>query len=116
MGNTFRAAGTMEIAGLDLSISQRRVEAILNAVPKYIGGFTLDDFEPGEVWAGLRPVSPDGIPFIGRFNKYQNLIAATGHAMLGITLAPVTGKIIAGVISGSKPPFDMTLLHPDRFA
>ncbi|HCV43296.1 MAG TPA: hypothetical protein DGH68_07410 [Bacteroidetes bacterium] len=116
MGNTFRAAGTMEIAGLDLSITQRRVEAILTAVPKYIGGFTLDDFKQGEVWAGLRPVSPDGVPFIGRFSRYNNLVVATGHAMLGITLAPVTGKIIADVISGSKPQFDMTLLHPDRFA
>lgn len=115
MGDTFRAAGTMEIAGLDLSITQRRVQAILNAVPQYIGGFTADDFASGEVWAGLRPVSPDGLPFIGRFGAYPNLIAATGHAMLGITLAPVTGKIVADVIAGNTPPFEMALMSPDRF-
>jgi D-amino-acid dehydrogenase len=115
MGNTFRVAGTMEIAGLDLGITRRRVEAILDAVPKYIGGFAPADFKHGEVWAGLRPVSPDGVPFIGRFKSHPNLIAATGHAMLGITLAPVTGKIIADIISGNKPQFDLALLRPDRF-
>ncbi len=116
MGDSFRAAGTMEIAGLNLTITQRRVQAIISAIPNYIGGFTPDDFKDGQVWAGLRPVSPDGVPFIGRFNKYPNLIAATGHAMLGITLGPVTGKIVADVITGSKPHFEMTLLHPDRFS
>jgi D-amino-acid dehydrogenase len=116
MGDTFRAAGTMEIAGLDLTITQRRVQTILNAVPDYVGGFTPDDFKNGEVWAGLRPVSPDGVPFIGRFKSYLNLIAATGHAMLGITLAPVTGKIVADVIAGTSPRFEMALLNPDRFS
>jgi D-amino-acid dehydrogenase len=116
MGDLFRAAGTMEIAGLDLSITQRRVDAILNAVPQYIGGFAPDHFKDGQVWAGLRPVSPDGVPFIGRFNKYPNLIAATGHAMLGITLAPVTGKIVTDVILGTTPGFNMSLLNPDRFS
>jgi D-amino-acid dehydrogenase len=115
MGDTMRFAGTMEIAGLDLSINQRRVQAILNAIPNYIGGFIPDDFKGGEVWAGLRPVSPDGLPFIGRFNAFPNLISATGHAMLGITLAPVTGKIVADVIAGNKPQFEMSLMHPDRF-
>lgn len=115
MGSTFRAAGTMEIAGIDLSINRRRVQAIVDAIPHYIGGFTSDDFATGEVWAGLRPVSPDGIPFIGRFNKYSNLIAATGHAMLGITLAPVTGMIVTDIIAGKKPQFEMALMSPDRF-
>lgn len=116
MGDTMRFAGTMEIAGLDLSITQRRVEAILNSVPNYIGGFSQEDFKDGEVWAGLRPVSPDGVPFIGRFRRYPNLIAATGHAMIGITLAPVTGSIVAGIITGDRSAFDMMLLDPDRFA
>ncbi len=115
MGDTMRFAGTMEIAGLDLTISQRRVEAILNSVPNYIGGFSQEDFGAGEVWAGLRPVSPDGVPFIGRFKRYPNLIAATGHAMIGITLAPVTGSIVADMIRGEPPVFDMRLLDPDRF-
>jgi D-amino-acid dehydrogenase len=115
MDDTFRVAGTMEIAGLDLGITQRRVQAMLNAVPKYIGGFMPQDFRDGEVWAGLRPVSPDGLPFIGRFATYPNMIAATGHAMLGITMANVTGSIVADLIDGKTPPFEMGLLSPDRF-
>lgn len=115
MGDTMRFAGTMEIAGLDLGITQRRVDAILNSVPDYIGGFSQTDLKEGEVWAGLRPVSPDGVPFIGRFKRYPNLIAATGHAMIGITLAPITGSIVADMIRGEPPAFDMRLLDPDRF-
>ena len=115
MGDTFRVAGTMEIAGLDLSITQRRVDAILNAVPNYIGGFSPSVFAGGLLWAGLRPVSPDGVPFIGRFKRYPNLIAATGHAMVGISLATVTGKVVSEIALGEKPAFDMQLLSPDRF-
>jgi D-amino-acid dehydrogenase len=115
MGDTFRAAGTMEIAGIDLSINQRRVHAILAAIPEYIGGFVPDDFLNGQVWAGLRPVSPDGVPFIGPFRKYPNVIAATGHAMLGITLAHVTGKIVSDCIHGADTGYPMKQLSPDRF-
>jgi D-amino-acid dehydrogenase len=116
MGDTFRAAGTMEIAGLDLAINQRRIQAIVNALPEYIGGFVPEDFANGKTWAGLRPVTPDGVPFIGRFKAYPNLVAATGHAMLGITLAPVTGKIVSDIITQQDPGFEMSLLHPERFS
>lgn len=115
LGDTFRVAGTMEIAGLDVSITHRRVKAILDAVPNYIDGFEPADFREGDVWSGLRPVSPDGLPFVGRFAAYPNLVAATGHAMLGITLAPVTGKIVAELLAGKQPPFGTSLLDPDRF-
>lgn len=116
MGDRLRAAGTMEIAGLDSSISQRRVDAILNSIPQYIGGVAPADFSIGEVWAGLRPVSPDGLPYIGRFQSYSNLIAATGHAMIGISLATVTGKLVAEIAGGQKPSINVSLLSPDRFS
>ena len=115
MGDTLRFAGTMELAGLDLSITQRRVNAIQKAIDLYIGGFSDADFQNKEVWSGLRPVSPDGVPFIGRFKDYPNLIAATGHAMIGMSLAPVTGKIVSQLVEGEQPGFDMRLLNPDRF-
>jgi D-amino-acid dehydrogenase len=63
----------------------------------------------------LRPVSPDGMPYIGRFKAYPNLIAATGHAMIGISLAPVTGKLVAEIAKNEKPSIDVSLLNPDRF-
>ncbi len=115
MGDTIRFAGTMEIAGLDLTITQRRVDAILNSIPNYIGGFEKSDFNGVQPWAGLRPVSPDGMPYIGRFKSYSNLIAATGHAMIGISLAPVTGKIVSKIVQEERVEFDMNLLNPDRF-
>ncbi len=115
MGDTLRFAGTMEIAGVDTSITRRRVEAILNAVPGYMGGFQPSEFDHVEPWAGLRPVSPDGVPYIGRFRAYPNLIAATGHAMIGMSLAPMTGKVVAEIATNAKTSVDLALLSPDRF-
>ncbi len=114
MGETIRFAGTMEIAGLDLSITRRRVDAIINSIPDYIGGFEKSDFTAAQPWAGLRPVSPDGLPYIGRFKSFPNLIAATGHAMIGMSLAPVTGNMVSKIVSGEQTGFDTTLLDPDR--
>jgi D-amino-acid dehydrogenase len=116
MGNTLRFAGTMEIAGLDLSITKRRVDAILLSLKNYFGGFDNLRASEGDVWAGLRPVSPDGLPYIGRFKSYSNLIAATGHAMIGVSLAPVTGKLVAEIATNEMPSFDLSLLNPDRFS
>lgn len=115
LGDSIRFAGTMELAGLDLSINQRRIGAILKAVPLYLEGIPTPDPSSAAVWSGLRPCSPDGLPYIGRFRRHANLIAATGHAMLGITLAAVTGAIVADLIAGRSPAHDLGLLNPDRF-
>lgn len=116
MVNAMRFAGTMEIAGLDLSITQRRVDAILHSLKHYFGGFDDLRAQDGVVWAGLRPVSPDGLPYIGRFQSFSNLIAATGHAMIGMSLAPITGKLVTDIIANVKPSNDLTLLEPERFS
>jgi len=76
IGNSLRFAGTLELAGLDLSINKRRVNAILNSIPDYISNFNLKDINQIKPWAGLRPCTPDGLPFIGRFKAFENLIAA----------------------------------------
>ncbi len=115
MGDRLRFAGTMELAGNDLSINQRRVQAICNAVPKYLPNLGAVDLLRAEIWAGLRPCTPDGLPYIGAFHEYGNLIAATGHAMLGITLAPITGKLVADLIFRQPIALDMSALHPERF-
>ena len=113
--DSLRFAGTMETAGIDLSINRARVEAILNAIPMYFGNIERPDATSGELWGGMRPVTPDGLPYVGRFRQYPNLIAATGHAMLGISLSAVTGKLIAEIVSGQKPSHDLTLLNPNRY-
>ncbi len=115
MGARLRFAGTMELAGNDLSINQRRVQAILRAVPKYLPQLDTGDLSRAEVWAGLRPCTPDGLPYIGAFRAYGNLIAATGHAMLGITLAPITGKLVADLLLNQPTALNTEALHPERF-
>jgi D-amino-acid dehydrogenase len=115
MGETLRFGGTMEIAGLDETINTPRVEGILEAIPRYFPEFGPADFQNLPVWHGLRPCSPDGLPYIGRFKRWSNLTAATGHAMMGVSLAPITGKLIAEVLSGEKPEIPLELLSPERF-
>jgi D-amino-acid dehydrogenase len=116
MGGTLRFGGTMEIAGLSERINPRRVQGIIHAIPRYYPDFTPADFEGIQPWSGLRPCSPDGLPYVGRFAAYDNLSTATGHAMMGLSLGPVTGRLMAEVLSGEKPSLDLTLLSPDRYA
>jgi len=115
MGLRLRFSGTMELAGLDTTINMRRVRALLGSVSSYIGNVDATTLERGDIWAGLRPCSPDGLPFIGRFRNYENLIAATGHAMVGVSLAPITGKLVAEIVHGRIPSIDLLPLRPDRY-
>jgi len=115
LGDRLRFAGTLELAGLDLSVNARRVRAILNAVPRYLSDISPADAMNIEPWAGLRPCTPDGLPLVGRSEAFRNLVVATGHAMLGLSLAPVTGKIVAEIVKGAPPSFDLAPLRPDRF-
>ena len=116
MDGALRVGGTMEIAGLDESITQRRVRGITRAFPQYFPAFAEADFTVVRPWSGLRPVSPDGMPYIGRAQRWKNLTIATGHAMMGLSLAPATGKIAAGILAGENPPVALDLVSPDRFA
>lgn len=115
MGSALRFAGTMEIMGTDLSVNAARVHGIRKAIPQYFPKFRSGDFVGLPVWSGLRPCSPDGLPYVGRFKRYSNLIAATGHAMMGISLAPATGRLVSEMISGEIVSIDCARLNPDRF-
>ena len=115
MGDMLRFAGTLELAGLDFSINERRVQAILKAVPEYFPDLNPDYLETIEIWCGLRPCTPDGVPFLGRAPGFENVIVAAGHAMIGISLGPVTGKLVAELISDEIPSVDLSLLEVDRF-
>ena len=115
MGDKLRFAGTLELAGMDTSINRRRVAAIVNAVPRYVPAWTSDALELIEVWRGLRPCTPDGLPFLGRPRDYDNLTVAAGHAMIGVSLGAVTGAVTACVVQGEEPGFDLSLCNVDRF-
>jgi len=109
-----RFAGTMEFSGINHRIRRERVEAIARAGGNYYTSLEISEEEKAAAKCGLRPVSPDGLPFIGRPAKYDNLIIATGHAMMGWSLGPATGKLVSELIAGRKPSMPMDSFHPDR--
>jgi len=115
MDGQLRVGGTMEIAGLDESINQRRVNGILKALPRYYPAFQPEDFRGLPAWSGLRPCSPDGLPYLGRARRYNNLVVATGHAMMGVSLGPISGLLAAELLSNDNVPIDISLLNPDRY-
>jgi D-amino-acid dehydrogenase len=115
MAGKLRFGGTMEIAGLNEDINLRRVQGIIKNVPRYYPAFSPRDFEGISPWCGLRPCSPDGLPYLGRTLKFSNLMVACGHAMMGLSLGPITGRLVAEMLSGEKPSFDLRRLNPDRY-
>ena len=115
MDDMLRLAGTLELVGFDMSINKRRLQAILKSIPDYFPDFNLKELELTEIWRGLRPCSPDGLPYLGRPRRYDNVIIATGHGMKGISLAPVTGKLVAQLAARENPQIDLTALSIERF-
>lgn len=117
MGSSLRFGGTMEISGLNQSISQSRVRGIIRSIPEYFPKFDPTDFEQCKPWTGLRPCSPDGLPYVGRSEKWENVIVSTGHAMMGISLAPITGRCVAEIADGQPSDIaGLELLSPDRYS
>ncbi|NUO02082.1 MAG: FAD-binding oxidoreductase, partial [Saprospiraceae bacterium] len=111
-----RFGGTMEIGGLNDGINLNRVRGIVKAIPKYFNGYAVEMPKEPNIWYGLRPCSPDGMPYIGRSNQHDNLCIATGHAMMGLSLGPATGKLISEVITGKTPSAGMALFEIGRYA
>jgi len=107
-------AGTMEIAGINHTINKARVDAIAGGVNTYFPEVHITAEEKAAAACGLRPVSADGMPYIGKSSKCNNLTIATGHAMMGWTLGPITGKLVQETIDGERPSVDMAMFHPDR--
>jgi len=116
MGTTLRFGGTMELSGHDSRIRPERVQQIIKAAQTYFPEFTDEDFAGLRPWFGYRPMSPDGLPYLGRVGKFVNLATACGHSMLGVTLAPISGLLIAEILASRKPSIDVRLLDPNRYA
>jgi len=113
LGEALRLAGTLEMAGMDFSINARRVEAIRRSCAAYLPG--IAEASLIEIWRGLRPCTPDGLPIISRSKEFDNLIVAAGHAMLGMSLGPVTGKLVSQLACEEKTDFDLAPLNINRF-
>jgi D-amino-acid dehydrogenase len=115
MGKDLRMGGTMEISGINNRILIKRVEAIFKAAKNYYPGLNVNFPATEKIWSGLRPLSPDGLPYIGRNEKYNNLTIAGGHAMLGLSLAAGTGKLVEEIISRKATSIDITAFNVQRF-
>lgn len=115
MGETLRVGGTMEIAGLNEDINPVRIRGIIDSFCRYYPEFKPSDFDAVQPWRGLRPCSPDGLPYLGRTERFANLSLNTGHAMMGLSLGPISGKLMSQIISGEKPSLNLNALSPDRY-
>ncbi len=115
MGDSLRFGGTMEITGVDHSISMNRVKGIVDSIPNYYPEMKV--IMPGikDVWHGLRPCSPDGLPYIGKSSKIKNLTIATGHSMMGLSQGPGTGKLVSEIIVQEKTSVNLDAFNPQRF-
>ena len=113
IGNRLRFAGTMEFAGIDLSLNPTRTEAIRRGALEVLSG----GGSPGNVerWCGLRPCTPDGLPIIDRLPRHPHLYLSTGHAMLGYTHGPVSGKLMAELVCGEPASLPLEPLSLERF-
>lgn len=109
-----RFAGTMEFSGINEHIRKERVEAIAAGAKKFYPDLVITSEEKSNAQAGLRPVTPDGLPYIGRSTKINNLTFATGHAMMGWSLGPATGKLVSEIIDNKKTAMDISAFKPER--
>lgn len=111
-----RIGGTMELSGHSDNILPKRVMTIYDSVKKYFPSLNISKPDPMKAWYGYRPVTPDGLPYIGKHRKFSNLSFAGGHAMLGVSLAAATGKLIEQTVSNKKTTIDLTAFRVERFS
>jgi len=113
LGDAVRLGSTLELSGWDMTIRRKRVAGLRRAAQRVMG--IPDDAPVRRIWRGPRPLTPDGLPVIGRAPRRERVILATGHCMLGLSLGPITGKLVAELAGGRRPSLDLTPLSPARF-
>ncbi len=113
MGDVLRFTGRLEVGNYSMEPNPVWLQRIENSAREYL---RLDEkLDVKETWAGLRPTTPDGMPIIGRSTTHSNLILATGHAMLGLSLGPGTGQVVAELLNGQQPAFSLSPMRLERF-
>lgn len=114
MNGFTRFAGTMEFGGINHVINPVRVNAIVNAAENYYDDLKINEEEKVTAQCGLRPCSPDGLPFIGKISSIKNATIASGHAMMGWSLGPVTGKLVSEILDNKKTSLDIQPFSVER--
>ncbi|NOT06198.1 MAG: FAD-dependent oxidoreductase [Anaerolineales bacterium] len=113
LDGVLRFTGRLEVGNYSMEPNPVWIQRIENSAREYL---RLDEkLDVKETWAGLRPTTPDGMPIIGRSLKHNNLILATGHAMLGLSLGPGTGQVVAELVNGQQPAISLSPMRLERF-
>ncbi len=113
--NGVRIGGAMEIAGFRSQAKARRMQALLKAARRGFPALSELRMEQARSGVGFRPLTPDGLPILERHARFENLYIATGHGMLGLTLAAITGKLISELVAGEATTVDVRPFRSDRF-
>ncbi|MEO7310356.1 MAG: FAD-dependent oxidoreductase [Chitinophagaceae bacterium] len=116
MDGRMRYGGTMEIADINSNINLSRVQGIIESIPKYFPNLQPAMPALKDIWCGFRPCSPDGMPYIGRSKKLSNAIIAGGHSMMGLSLGPATGKLVAELANEQPLSVRTDAFDPGRFS
>jgi D-amino-acid dehydrogenase len=116
MGNRLRFGGTMELGAAGSEINPPRIRGLVRSAVRHLPAFRDEDFVGVRPWCGHRPCTPDGLPYVGRLPGFSNLTLATGHAMMGLSMSPITGLLVSEIVSGVAPSAPLTALRPERYA
>jgi D-amino-acid dehydrogenase len=117
MGDKVRFGGTMEITSPNTPPKFNRVIGILEAIHDFFPDISVaHDAIKDQIWSGFRPVSGDGMPYLGRTKKWENLVVATGHSHLGLSLGAATGLIVSELLENQKTSVDISAFAVERFA
>jgi D-amino-acid dehydrogenase len=116
MGTDLRIGGTLELGGFSQHINRNRLRGIIESVDMYYPTLNLPNPKIDSVWKGYRPCTPDGLPYIGKVKNIDNLIIATGHGMMGMSLGPATGKLVSEIATGNDTTIATDLFKVERFS
>jgi D-amino-acid dehydrogenase len=114
-GRNLRIGGTMELSGINQNVLIKRMQGIYDSVSNFYPGLSIPFPPADKIWNGLRPVTPDGLPYIGRTQQYNNMIIAGGHAMLGISQGTGTGLLVSQLVGHKKTEIDISAFDLHRF-
>lgn len=115
-GSKLRIGGTMELSGFNSKMLVKRMEGIYDSIKSFYPGLEIPQPASEKIWHGLRPVTPDGLPYLGKIKKWDNVIFAGGHAMLGLSQGTGTGKIVSEIIQGKPLSADISSFNPNRYS
>ena len=115
MQNGVRFGGTMELGEPDDEINLQKVKGIVESIPEYFPKFKEEDFVDQKVWYGFRPCSPDGLPYVGKIRDNPRVVMASGHSMMGLSLGPITGMLVAEILADEETSLPINQLNPNRY-